>query len=102
MDFDFELSDDFGGFFFMPMIIGIIIFVFITAVIIIAIVKSVTRHREVSKGIGGIFSKSIDLANQQLDEQLNSNKPEICEYCGSLIPKDKNVCESCGAKRRAK
>lgn len=98
IDIDFELGDELS-LFFVPMIIGFIIFGVVTVFIITMIVRAVKRHKTINTGIGEIFNKTIDLANQKLDEQLSS-KNSVCEYCGSSISKDKNECQSCGAKKR--
>lgn len=42
-----------------------------------------------------------DNLNNQADEYDNLNKQEeqhFCEYCGSFIGSDENVCSACGAK----
>jgi len=101
LDIEFEIGEGFG-FMFVPIIFGVIMFVVVMSVVITAVVRATKRHHELGKGIGGLFNKTIDLANQKLDEQLNPTKDATCEYCGAVIAKDKNECSSCGAKRQIK
>ena len=76
-----------------------IVFFIIVASVIISVVK---RGHRINDRVESVFEKGLDLAHQKFDEKLNSSKPEICEYCGALIPQGKNECESCGAKKRIK
>ncbi len=101
IEMEFDFFDEFG-FMIIPFIFAGLIFVTVFIIVIIAIVQSVKRHNGITKGVGGMINKSIDLANQKLEEKIESNKPEFCTYCGSLIPKDKSECQSCGAKRQSK
>ena len=94
--------DAFGVFSFLPIVMGIVFFL-VFLVFAINIFGKVFKHgHRISNKVGDIINKRMDLASQKIEEKLNSNKPEMCEYCSAVIPKDKNECASCGAKRKLK
>lgn len=102
---------DFNGKFdyfaeFQFMIIPFIIFsAFVIMFILCNILTNIFSRRHINKnnkGIGTVIDKTIDQANQKLEDKTESNKPSFCEYCGSLISKDTNECSSCGARKKIK
>ncbi len=103
---DFEsgfdsMNDTFEAGLTIMSVFGIIIFCVVLFVIIFAIVKVFKRHSTITKGIADITKKSIDVANNKLENMLEEQEV-YCEYCGAKLSAEDKKCSSCGARRGKK
>ena len=93
--------DGFVGFTFIPIAIMGIFGVIAFSIVATIIVKAIKHSREGGMHHGEVYTSPYarpEAAKPKVVEDTSS----YCEYCGAVVSKGKEHCDSCGAARRSK
>lgn len=97
------------GLFILPFIImgfGVLIFITVTIVIIVSIVKRVKGHISDQDNLAGppsdntiatIFKKTFESAEAKIDSETAKYKNVTCPYCGAVNKGSDTKCSGCSA-----